>query len=210
MKLQNRTIIFSSVAIVIIGILLIVFKLLVPQSPIEEQVNIDGYVGSRSCQECHERFYDLWSPSHHGKAMQPMADVLLNENLKLSESAKKVGNSWYEVIMDLNTLFMIERESQTSDEEINRYEAKWALGGRNIYYFLTPFEGGKLQTMPLAYDINRKEWYSNPESAVRHFVDNVQVDEEVDWKHSLYTFNTTCHSCHESQLNKKYEVGSNT
>lgn len=210
MKLRNRAIFFSSVAIIIIGILLVVFKLLAPQNSIKEQVNLDGYVGSRSCRECHERFYDLWSPSHHGKAMQPVADVILNESLKLPESAKKVGNSWYEVFMDLNTLFMIERESQTSDEEINRYEAKWALGGRNIYYFLTPFEGGKLQTMPLAYDINRKEWYSNPESAVRHFVDNVQVDEEVDWKHSLYTFNTTCHSCHVSQLSKNYDVVSNT
>ncbi|MCK5702013.1 MAG: hypothetical protein KAI29_12705, partial [Cyclobacteriaceae bacterium] len=106
MKLRNRTIIFSSVLIGIAGILLLGINLLIPESPFEEQVNIDGYVGSRSCRECHERFYDLWSPSHHGKAMQPMADVLLNENLQLPESAKKVGNSWYEVFMDLNTLFM--------------------------------------------------------------------------------------------------------
>ena len=170
----------------------------------------DGYAGSRSCRECHERFYDLWSPSHHGKAMQPMADVLKNEPLQLPTQAKKVGARWFEVFMESDELFMIERASQGAMEELNRYEAKWALGGRNIYYFLTPFDGGKLQTMPLAYDINRKEWYSNPQSAVRHFVDNITPDEEVDWKHSLYTFNTTCHNCHVSQLNKNYDVSSNT
>lgn len=210
MKYRNRTIIFSSVLIVFTGLLLLGIKLIIPDGAVEEQVSIDGYVGARSCRECHERFYDLWSPSHHGKAMQPMTDVLSNEGLQLPDVAKKVGNRWYEVSMDKDSLFMIERESQNTTEELNRYVAKWALGGRNIYYFLTPFEGGRLQTMPLAYDINRMEWYSNPQSAVRHFVDNVAMDEEVDWEHSLYTFNTTCHSCHVSQLNKNYDVGSNT
>ena len=28
------------------------------------------YMGSPSCITCHERFYGLWSTSHHGKAMQ--------------------------------------------------------------------------------------------------------------------------------------------
>jgi len=211
MNFRNRIILFTSVLLGIVGVILLYNKLLIRQNSLEEQVNLDdGYVGSRSCRECHQRFYDLWSPSHHGKAMQPVADVLLNENLQLPELAKKVGGSWFEVFLEPNALFMIERTSQEAKEEINRYEAKWALGGRNIYYFLTPFGGGKLQTMPLAYDINRKEWYSNPESAVRHFVDNISSDEEIDWKHSLYAFNTTCHSCHVSQLNKNYDVSSNT
>ena len=44
------------------------------------------YVGSSSCIECHEKFYDLWSPSHHGKAMQPLnAEFLSNEKLQASE-----------------------------------------------------------------------------------------------------------------------------
>ena len=30
-----------------------------------------GYAGSKSCQECHEKFYGLWSTSRHGLAMQP-------------------------------------------------------------------------------------------------------------------------------------------
>jgi hypothetical protein len=29
------------------------------------------YAGSVSCRQCHERFYELWAPSHHGLAMQP-------------------------------------------------------------------------------------------------------------------------------------------
>ncbi len=37
----------------------------------EEKAGAEGYVGSKSCRECHERFYKLWSTSYHGLAMQP-------------------------------------------------------------------------------------------------------------------------------------------
>ena len=30
-----------------------------------------GFIGSHSCQECHAKFYQLWSTSFHGLAMQP-------------------------------------------------------------------------------------------------------------------------------------------
>lgn len=143
---------------------------------------INGFAGSRSCKECHERFYNLWSPSHHGKAMQPMDDVIAEGILELPPGPSMVGNRWYEIGIEAGELMMLEKATQSSNTIIERYSAKWALGGRNIFYFLTEFEGGRLQTMPLAYDINRKEWYSNPGSAVRHFVDNNTQDEEIDWK----------------------------
>lgn len=170
----------------------------------------NGYTGSRSCIECHERFYELWSPSHHGKAMQPVNAVISQGILELPPLPVKVGDHWYDVKLSSDHLTMIEIETRSSTHKLNQYEAKWALGGRNIFYFLTEFEGGRLQTMPLAYDINRKEWYSTPGSAVRHFVDNNTLDDEIDWKHSLYTFNTTCHSCHVSQLQKNYDIMTNT
>ncbi len=33
-----------------------------------------GFVGSASCRSCHEQFYELWAPSHHGLAMQPYTE----------------------------------------------------------------------------------------------------------------------------------------
>ena len=34
-------------------------------------VEQEGLAGSSSCRSCHEKFYQLWSTSHHGLAMQP-------------------------------------------------------------------------------------------------------------------------------------------
>ncbi len=202
--------IISLIVIAGTALAFLLYRSLISEDPLPELVSEEGYIGSRSCRECHERFYELWSPSHHGKAMQPIVDVLQNEELELQQEVMKVGSLWYEVSMEEQKLFMYEKKSRDTKEILKSYEAIWALGGRNIYYFLTPFEGGRLQTMPLAYDKNRKEWYSNPQSAVRHFVDDFATNEEVDWTHSLYTFNTTCHSCHVSQLNKNYNSASNT
>lgn len=43
------------------------------------------------------------------------------------------------------------------------------LGGKNVFYFLTPLDKGRLQTLPLAYDMGRKEWFDMAASGVRHF-----------------------------------------
>jgi len=40
-----------------------------------------AYAGSVSCRECHERFYQLWSTSMHGLAMQPYSAAFAKEKL---------------------------------------------------------------------------------------------------------------------------------
>ncbi len=168
---------------------------------IEPSGDDDGYAGSVSCKECHERFYKLWSPSHHGKAMQPVTSAFVDSEVPSWDEWQSVEKVKFRVVKRDTSLIFKEDDNGT----ITEYKAIHALGGKNIYYFLTPFEKGRLQVLPLAYDINRKEWYNAPESHVRHFVDNVE-DEALPWKHFLYTFNTTCHSCHVSQLTNNYDL----
>ena len=38
--------------------------------------------GSASCRSCHERFYKLWAPSHHGLAMQPYTADFAKERIQ--------------------------------------------------------------------------------------------------------------------------------
>ena len=83
------------------------------------------------------------------------------------------------------------------------------MGGKNVYYFLTPMERGRLQTLPLAYDVQRKEWFDTAASGVRHFPGEAD-DEPVNWKEWPYTFNTSCYSCHVSQLKTNYDLKTDT
>jgi tetratricopeptide (TPR) repeat protein len=89
-----------------------------------------------------------------------------------------------------------------------RYQIDFALGGKNVYYFLTPMERGRLQVLPLAYDVREQVWYDTTASMVRHFF-GVE-DEALDWREQPLTFNTSCYSCHVSQLSTNYDLGTDT
>ncbi len=92
------------------------------------------YVGSGSCLECHEKFYELWSTSHHGKAMQPLnAEFIKNEKLPGSEDFSLEGKI-YKIAFGDSSMTMIEKDGDI----VKNYDVTWVLGGKNVYYFLTP------------------------------------------------------------------------
>ena len=129
---------------------------------------------------------------------------ITNENIKNSEVFALEGKT-YHITVDDSAMAMIE----TSDGIKSKYDLVWALGGKNVFYFLVSMEKGKLQTIPLAFDIKKQEWYNNPESAVRHFPEGTP-DEALPWRDRMYTFNTSCYSCHVSQLSTNFELASDS
>jgi len=78
------------------------------------------------------------------------------------------------------------------------------MGGKNVCYFLTPLERGRLQVLPVAYDLRKQIWYDAAASGVRHFPD--RRDEALDWTDRLFTFNTSCFNCHVSGLATNYDL----
>lgn len=157
-----------------------------------------SYAGSGTCRGCHERFYALWSTSYHGRAMQPFTPELA-ASLAPLEKPLEIGGRRYRLELGPRGGAVVEEGPSGT----RRYPIHHALGGKNVFYFLTPLERGRLQTLPLAYDVRRKEWYDTAASAVRHFPD--LHDEKVHWRDPAYTFNTSCHSCHVSQLASNYD-----
>ena len=160
------------------------------------------YVGSASCRECHEKFYTLWSTSFHGLAMQPYTAELANTQLT-PQKADVVGGRFH-FRADLAGAVVIE---QTPTNE-RRYPITQTMGGKNVFYFLTPLERGMLQVLPVAYDVRRREWFDTTASAMRHFGD--RRDEALYWKDRPLTFNTSCFGCHVSQLSKNYDLPSDS
>lgn len=162
------------------------------------------YAGSVSCRKCHERFYRLWAPSHHGLAMQPYTKSFSGKNLTPQKNEISIGDNRYRVDVEGSKGWVIE---QGPDGE-KRYRMDHVLGGKNVYYFLTTLERGKLQTLPLAYDVHKREWFDMARSGVRHF--NDLNDEPIHWKDWQYTFNTGCYGCHVSQLDSNYDLKTDT
>lgn len=167
------------------------------------QSRTGGYAGSQSCRECHEKFYRLWSTSFHGLAMQPYTPEFPRVKLTPQQNDVVIGKFRYRA--DMNDGVVIE----TGPKEKKKYSIEHVLGGKNVYYFLTPFTKGRLQTLPVAYDVNKKEWFDTAASGMRHLPGG-ERGQTVNWKESSYTFNTACYSCHVSQLSTNYDPKTDT
>ncbi len=166
---------------------------------------VQGYVGSVSCRQCHERFYQLWSTSRHGLAMQPYTADFATKNLTPQAKEVKIGKYSYRADIAGESGWVVEKGPKGQ----KKYKIEHALGGKNVYYFLTSFPRGRLQTLPLAYDVNKKDWFDTAASGVRHFPGS-ERDQPVSWLDPGYTFNTSCHSCHVSQLTMNYDLKTDT
>ncbi len=164
-----------------------------------------SYSGTSSCRKCHEKFYQLWAPSHHGLAMQPYTKVFAKKNLTPQTEAITIGNHSYRANIKDHGGWVHE----IGPDGEKKYPMVHALGGKNVYYFLTPMDKGRLQTLPVAYDVRKKEWFDMAKSGVRHFPGQ-GPDEPVKWKEWPYTFNTACYSCHVSQLSTNYDLKTDT
>ncbi len=201
----------------IIGILAVV--LLIAAVLVFYRLNLDGlsirrkadesssstnYSGTQSCRECHEKFYKLWAPSHHGLAMQPFTAQLFQTRLTPQDKDLVIGGSGYRVEFIGERGWVKER----GPKENKKYPIVHAMGGKNVYYFLTPMDRGRLQVLPLAYDVQRKSWFDTALSGIRHFQD---IEEEpIEWKDPEYTFNTSCYGCHVSQFTRNYDLKTDT
>jgi tetratricopeptide (TPR) repeat protein len=192
------------IIVILAAVLLIAAALIFYRRKAGESETSTDYSGSQSCRECHEKFYKLWAPSHHGLAMQPFTAQLFQTRLTQQDKSLVTGAFEYRVEFDGKHGLVKER----GPKENKDYPMVHALGGKNVYYFLTPMDRGRLQVLPLAYDVQRKSWFDTAASGIRHFQD---IEEEpVGWKDPEYTFNTSCYGCHVSQFTRNYDLKTDT
>jgi tetratricopeptide (TPR) repeat protein len=162
-----------------------------------------GVTGSVGCRECHERFYQLWSTSFHGLAMQAFTQKLAKEKLTEPAGDLAAGELRYRADIGGETAWVVEQGPKGE----RKYRIDYAVGGKNVFYFLTPLERGRLQVLPVAYDVRKKEWFPTTASHLRPFSDNAPA---LPWTDPLYTFNTSCHGCHVSQVSVNYDLSTDS
>jgi len=159
------------------------------------------YAGSASCRECHEKFYELWSTSHHAKALQPWTAELAAELPPQPHPIEAEGRIYMTHITP--------ERGWMSDDQGREYNIEYAMGGKNYYNFLTLMEDGRLQVLPVLYDAQHDEWKNTTQSMLRHFEDGTQ-DTPVSWRDSMLTFNAECFRCHVSQSESNYDPETDT
>ncbi len=163
-------------------------------------------VGSVGCRDCHEPFYRLWSTSFHGLAMQPVTPDFVRKTLSIGSREIAIDGRRYQAQIAPNEGWIVERGPETE----KRYRIEYSLGGKDVFYFLTALDRGRLQVLPLALNARTKQWIDTTESMVRHFPTGDRSDAPLPWTDRLLTFNTSCHGCHVSQMSQQYDPSSDS
>jgi tetratricopeptide (TPR) repeat protein len=173
-------------------------------SPTGRGLSSSGWTGSSVCRECHKSFYEKWAPSHHGLAMQPFTVAFAQAQLTRQTNWITIGRERYQAEWNQQKGWVrCEGPAGARSHAILH-----VMGGKNVYYFLTELDRGRLQVLPVAFDVRRQFWYDTAASGVRHFPD--MLDTPLHWTDRPYTFNVACYNCHVSQLSQNYQAASDS
>jgi tetratricopeptide (TPR) repeat protein len=154
-----------------------------------------AFVGSKNCKDCHKREYDKWMGSHHERAMDVASDAtVLGDFNDAVFDAHGVTSRFYRK----DGKFLV--HTQGAGGKMGDFEITHTFGWFPLQQYLIPFPGGRLQCLPVAWDVKGKRWFRVP------------PDEPIDPKDWLYwtnggqNWNSMCAECHSTNLRKNFDI----
>ena len=158
-----------------------------------------AYVADAECADCHRPQFDAWTGSHHDLAMQPATpDTVLGD----FDDATFTHQGFTSRFFRRGGRFFVNAEGP--DGAPADFELTHTLGVEPLQQYLAPFPGGRLQSLPIAWDTARNAWFHlYPD-------ERIEPDDPLHWTGRYQTWNLQCAACHSTDLRKRYDVESDT
>jgi len=157
------------------------------------------FVGNKKCMDCHRAEYDLWQNSHHDRAMEVAADTtVLGDFNNVVVEFHGVTSRFYRK----NNQFFV--YTQGPEGKMGEFEITHTFGWYPLQQYLVPFPGGRLQCLPIAWDVEKKKWY--------HLYPKAPIDPKdwLYWTNAGQNWNGMCAECHSTNLKKNYNFESDS
>ncbi|MGD8252198.1 MAG: multiheme c-type cytochrome [Desulfobacterales bacterium] len=154
-----------------------------------------SFVGSGKCSECHRVEYDNWRGSHHDLAMD-----LATEESVLGD----FDEARFEHFGSISRFFRRDGRffvhTQGPGGVTGDFEVTHTFGAYPLQQYLVPFPGGRLQCLPIAWDVREKRWY--------HLYPDAALDpgDWLYWTNAGQNWNGMCAECHSTNLKKNYDL----
>ena len=94
----------------------------------------------------------------------------------------------------------------TDDREgkLREFQVDYVFGVYPLQQYLVTFPDGRVQCLPLAWDVKSRRWFHLYPS------DPVPSQDPLHWTRSLQNWNYMCAECHTTNLQKNYDPDTNT
>ena len=194
---------FTTVFILIIlGIATItLFNYCSPKTSTQDVISKEPneYVGNDACKSCHQSEYNLWKQSDHFKAMSLPNDSTVKGNFSnISFKSDGVSSSF----STKNGKYIINTEGE--DGKQHDYEVKYTFGYFPLQQYLIETDSGKLQATRLSWDSRDKKWFN------QYSGQKIPAGDWLHWTGNAQNWNTMCAECHSTNLQKKYDINTDT
>lgn len=168
-----------------------------PASP--QELRTPGFVEDTACAECHRAEFEAWSTSHHAKAMQPAtASTVLGDFGGARFTHRGVTSRFFR----RGDGFFVRTEG--SDGRRSDFPVRYTFGVAPLQQYLVEFPGGRLQSLTIAWDTERKRWFSlYPDR-------RIPPGSPFHWTGRYQSWNLMCAECHSTNLRKGYDAATDT
>jgi tetratricopeptide (TPR) repeat protein len=166
-----------------------------PLEDTKKGLQVAAFAGSEKCKDCHQQEYTRWKGSHHERAMDvATADTVLGdfdgavfEHFGVTSRFYRQAGKFYV-------------QTQGPQGLPGEFEITHTFGWYPLQQYLVPFDGGRLQCLPLAWDVREKRWY--------HLYPDHPLDPDdwLYWTNAGQTWNGMCAECHSTDLKKNYDM----
>jgi len=157
--------------------------------------SVAAFAGSKKCMECHKAEFDKWRNSHHDRAMDAVNDeTVLGDFNNVAVEFHGITNRFYRK----DKKFFV--HTQGPDGKMGEFEITHTFGWYPLQQYLVPFPGGRLQCLPIAWDVKEKRWY--------HLYPKAPIDpgDWLYWTNAGQNWNGMCAECHSTNLKKNYNI----
>lgn len=162
------------------------------------------FVGSEACNQCHQSEVSLWRGSHHAQAMDHATpDTVLGDfsgielqHFDTTSTFSRSGDRFYV-------------RTDNADGALQDFPVAYTFGVEPLQQYLVEFPGGRLQTLPIAWDTRAIEeggqrWFHiYPNESITH-------EDTLHWTGREQNWNYMCAECHSTKLVKNYELSSDS
>lgn len=180
--------------------LILLFAFFVIDSGVARSEERGDYAGSDTCIDCHLAEHAAWKSSHHAWAWRHATDESVIADFNETEFTHQGITTRF---FRRDGAFWIETDGP--DETRLSYEVKYTVGVTPLQQYLIETEGGRLQTLDIAWDTQVGRWFM----VFPNHENNVPGN-ALHWTGVYKNWNGRCAECHSTGFEKGYDTSRKT
>lgn len=192
------------ISILLMLCMLVVTPLVSANTKDNSSSSFDQYIGSDTCQNCHQAEHKLWQQSDHHKAMQaPNANSVLGDFNNVEVEFHQIKTRFFK---RENQYFV---ETTNKQGERQTFDVKYTFGFDPLQQYILDTGKGHMQAFNIAWDTRPKtqggqRWYHlQPD-------ESITPDHPFFWQRHFQNWNSRCAECHTTGYEKNYQLETNS